>query len=58
MFHFDLHALGIDLDMTRDGFDQIISKRIELGGREIGAIVNQDKMQALLRAICTMLFSK
>ena len=47
--------LRIDLNVTADGGDQIIFKGIKFGRSQIRAVMDEDKLQALLGAIRTVL---
>src|SRR3990170_4938709 len=58
VFDANLHGLHVDLDVTADGRDQIISKGIKFGRSQIRAVMDEDQLQALLGAIRTGFLSE
>ena len=58
MFHADPHRLHVDLNVATDGRDQIISKGIKFGRGQVGAVMDEDQLQALLGAVRTGFLSE
>src|SRR5215216_6172191 len=58
VLHADLHRLGVNLDVARNRLDQVIAQRVKLGGRHIGAVMDQDQLQAFFGALGAVPFAK
>jgi hypothetical protein len=58
MLHTNSDGLRLNLHMARDGCDQIISKGIKFRRRQVRAIMNEDQLQTLFGALCTVFLSE